>query len=370
MNVAVMYDKFGKNSASGARISIHTLLKGVPDSDRITVFDSCHGSLSVPDFIDSRYAFATREVPKLVWTNQVLHRWQWRRKVRPVFMDAEHDILISQGEVGPAAVRMAAEAGTPSMLFIRSLQVTGTEKFDARAGSLSNFSYTDFGGKIQFPFLLRNVSEYRNAIQTADIVVANSEFTAAEIRKRFGVESEVIYPPIRLSDYRVTPDPEGHITMVNPRSRDKGVDIFLDIAETLSQETFQLVGPVSPESERKRAEELDNVTLLGWTDDMQAAYGRSKLVVVPSRYDEPFGRVAAEAMVSGIPCVVSDRGGLPEVVGDTGEVVGDIESEQAWLDAVEDALATDRSDEQRERAERFAASAQITKLNGLIEDLV
>ena len=370
MNAAVMYDKFGKNAASGARISIHTLLRGLPESTRVTVFDGCHENTTVPDFVDHRYAFATHEVPKVVWTNQVLHRRQWRNKVSPVFTDAEYDIVISQGEVGPAAIRMATETGTPSILFLRSLQVTGSEKFDTQATTLENFSYTDFGGKVQFPFLVKNVSEYRTALENADIVVANSEFTADQIRARFGVESEVIYPPIRISDYRVTPDPEGYITMVNPRSRDKGVDIFLDIAENLPQEVFQLVGPVSPESEQKRAEALDNVTLLGWTENMRAAYGQSKLVVVPSRYDEPFGRVAAEAMVSGIPCVVSDRGGLPEVVGDTGEIVSNIESEQAWLDAVERALITDRSTEQQKRAERFAANTQITSFNQLIDELL
>ncbi len=32
-------------------------------------------------------------------------------------------------------------------------------------------------------------------------------------------------------------------------------------------------------------------------------------------WEEPFGRVAAEAMINGIPALVGDRGALPDVVG-------------------------------------------------------
>ena len=39
------------------------------------------------------------------------------------------------------------------------------------------------------------------------------------------------------------------------------------------------------------------------------------MLLVPSVWDEPFGRVAAEAMINGIPPLVSDRGSLPQVVG-------------------------------------------------------
>ena len=36
---------------------------------------------------------------------------------------------------------------------------------------------------------------------------------------------------------------------------------------------------------------------------------------MPSVWEEPFGRVAAEAMINGIPPLVADRGSLPHVIG-------------------------------------------------------
>lgn len=43
-------------------------------------------------------------------------------------------------------------------------------------------------------------------------------------------------------------------------------------------------------------------------------YQKASVVVVPSLWPEPFGRVALEAIASGTPVVTSNRGGLPEIV--------------------------------------------------------
>jgi glycosyltransferase involved in cell wall biosynthesis len=44
--------------------------------------------------------------------------------------------------------------------------------------------------------------------------------------------------------------------------------------------------------------------------------GDAACVLMPARWDEPFGMVAVEAMACGTPVVVSQRGALPEIVDD------------------------------------------------------
>jgi len=48
--------------------------------------------------------------------------------------------------------------------------------------------------------------------------------------------------------------------------------------------------------------------------DAQSFYGAIDAVVVPSLWDEPFGRVVAEAMLSGVPLICSNRGAFPELL--------------------------------------------------------
>ncbi len=54
--------------------------------------------------------------------------------------------------------------------------------------------------------------------------------------------------------------------------------------------------------------------------DLPAVYNGAALLVLPSFY-EGFGFPALEAMACGVPTVVSNRGSLPEVVGDTGLLI-------------------------------------------------
>lgn len=58
----------------------------------------------------------------------------------------------------------------------------------------------------------------------------------------------------------------------------------------------------------------DSVERLGWVS-REDFFSAVDIAVFPSTWDEPFGLVAAEAMASGVPFVVSDAGGLVEVAG-------------------------------------------------------
>jgi glycosyltransferase involved in cell wall biosynthesis len=61
---------------------------------------------------------------------------------------------------------------------------------------------------------------------------------------------------------------------------------------------------------------------------LAAMIERHKILVVPSRYEEPFGVVALEGIASGCVVVGSNRGGLPEAIGPCGVTFanGDVEA--------------------------------------------
>jgi glycosyltransferase involved in cell wall biosynthesis len=61
----------------------------------------------------------------------------------------------------------------------------------------------------------------------------------------------------------------------------------------------------------------------GWQDDMTGFYRGLDIFVFPSRCDEAFGLVSAEAMATGLPVISTRSGGASEVVenGKTGILV-------------------------------------------------
>ncbi|OJW28080.1 MAG: hypothetical protein BGO51_24540 [Rhodospirillales bacterium 69-11] len=90
-------------------------------------------------------------------------------------------------------------------------------------------------------------------------------------------------------------------------------------AEMIGADRSRVDSPDTPFVRQLRAAaEAAGVALPGYRDHPQvlAAMRRAAIVVVPSRWAEPFGLVALEAMACGAALVCSPRGGLPDVAGD------------------------------------------------------
>ncbi len=167
--------------------------------------------------------------------------------------------------------------------------------------------------------------------------IANSRFTSDWYRQRFGIESAVIHPLIQAENYK-TDTARSHVVFINPHP-DKGLDVAAAVAKACPEIPFLFIETWTMDAGERAAlnaviAPLRNVTLVPRTRDMRTVYSKARLVLAPSRWEEAFGRIAAEAHVSGIPVVASDRGGLPEAVGEGGVLVNADAPMQAWIDAV------------------------------------
>ncbi len=99
------------------------------------------------------------------------------------------------------------------------------------------------------------------------------------------------------------------------------------------------------------------------------AMARAAIVVVPSRWAEPFGLTALEALASGAALVCSDRGGLREVAGDAALYAG--ADEAGALESAIGRLAGDAGLRARmaEAGLRRAAGFDVTEARARLAEL-
>ena len=109
---------------------------------------------------------------------------------------------------------------------------------------------------------------------------------------------------------------------------DKGVDLFLDAIEILHRSGSMVHCAIAGEGEEKERlmrrvaalNMIQFVEFLPWLGgtDLVEFYQNCEVCVIPSRWSEPFGLVALEAIACGAVVIAAESGGLPEAVGRCG----------------------------------------------------
>jgi glycosyltransferase involved in cell wall biosynthesis len=159
----------------------------------------------------------------------------------------------------------------------------------------------------------------------------------------------------------------------------KGLDVLLDAVRRAQADvpelTLELAGSGPLEDELRRLAP-PGTALLGHVSPVEPLYERNAIAVVPSR-GEGFGMVALEAAERGRAAVVSDVGGLPEIVadGETGLVVPP--DDAAALAGAIVALASDPdltramgAAARRRAVERFSADAAADGVDAIYRRLL
>jgi glycosyltransferase involved in cell wall biosynthesis len=163
----------------------------------------------------------------------------------------------------------------------------------------------------------------------ADAVVVNSKAVEVELEARnLEIPQMAVIPNgVDLRLYRPPRKPfEGeYILFVGRLTAQKGVQVLLRafgvVLRKLPEAQLVIVGDGELELQILRAVRTlgfpHRVKFAGWQTgtSLLRLYQRSQVVVIPSYY-EPFGIVALEAMACGRPVIVSQVGGLAEIVAD------------------------------------------------------
>jgi glycosyltransferase involved in cell wall biosynthesis len=94
----------------------------------------------------------------------------------------------------------------------------------------------------------------------------------------------------------------------------KGIELLMEAVRQTDSSSLYIAGQGLPGYEQKlRRQAPPRTTFLG-TIPPKNLFEKIDVLVVPSLWHEPFGRVAIEALAWGVPVIASRRGGLPEIV--------------------------------------------------------
>ena len=180
-------------------------------------------------------------------------------------------------------------------------------------------------------FSLRNLAYANDSglLRAVDGIITPSQFLTDFYLTGIGVESTPLPLPMEMDDV-VAPSREPiFFTMINP-SPEKGLVVVARLAEELGLRHPDI--PLLIVESRGSAGRLvqsglaagfdlrrhENIMMSPAMAQPKDIYAATRVLLAPSVWQEPAGRVAAEAMLNGIPPLVSDRGGLAEICNGAG----------------------------------------------------
>ena len=230
------------------------------------------------------------------------------RGLGEVFLQFQPDVVIVQAEIPLSIAKSTAALGIPTVVYIRDV-----EDFNRLGGDPTNLSGIHY--------------------------IANSHFTSERFYSTFGIVSTVIPPLVFPASYCVE-SRRKVVLYVNPHPK-KGQNIAIALATARRDIDFVFIESWPLDADvRANLEQaistLHNVTLRKPTTSMREVYSNARVLLVPSQLEETWGRVATEAQINGIPVLASNRGGLPESVGDGGIIVPFDAPIEQWNEALSD----------------------------------
>ena len=133
------------------------------------------------------------------------------------------------------------------------------------------------------------------------------------IDKKLIHKTEVVYPSI--DKIKKFPNKEKKIVFVGKLNESKGYDIYgKAIIKILDKYTDWKAYSIGDEDRKRPIIDHKNHFELGFFKHKEVLnfLSKSEIAVVPSRWEEPFGRTSLESSSRGCATIISNRGGLPE----------------------------------------------------------
>jgi len=161
--------------------------------------------------------------------------------------------------------------------------------------------------------------DYETA-QHVDYFIANSHYIADRIRRAYGRESTVIYPPVDIVNFRLSNNKDNYYLTASRMVPYKKMDLIVETFTRMPDRKLIVIGD-GPDYKKVRSLAGANVKMLGYQpfEVLRDYLQRAKAFIFAA--EEDFGIMPVEAQACGTPVIAFGRGGATETVvplNDTG----------------------------------------------------
>lgn len=173
----------------------------------------------------------------------------------------------------------------------------------------------------------------RRAADRPDVMLANSRAVQERIKKYYGRDSTIVYPPVSTGSFAVSTTPGSYFLTGGRLVAYKRFDIVIEAFNRLRL-PLKIFG-TGPDRRRLMALAKSNISFLGFVPEESLSSLYQEAIAFLHPQEEDFGITAVEAMACGKPVIAYAAGGALETVEDGQS--GTFFDEQSW-EALADTL--------------------------------
>jgi glycosyltransferase involved in cell wall biosynthesis len=220
----------------------------------------------------------------------------------------EYDLVISSSSAFAKGARVRPGAVHVCYCHTPMRFVWDFDRYVAREG----FAY---GTRLALAPVIRRLREWDLATKDRpDLYIANSSAVQDRIRRTYGRESEIAFPPVDTEQYYLGDAAGDYYLIVSRLNGYKRIDLAVEAFNALGLPLL-VIGD-GPQRSRLEAMARSNIRFGGRMDDAEVAahYAACRGLVFPG--EEDFGIAPIEAALSGRPVIAYRAGGVLDTVRD------------------------------------------------------
>ncbi len=151
-----------------------------------------------------------------------------------------------------------------------------------------------------------------STINRVDHYIANSHYIARRIKKVYGKEATVIYPPVDVDKFELCKKKEEYYFTMSRMVPYKKIDLIVEAFSKTNKKL--LVAGTGPDEEKIKKLAGNNIEFLGFISDKEAISYIQKAKAFIFAAEEDFGITPVEAQACGTPVICYGKGGATETV--------------------------------------------------------